>query len=62
ESEGHAVPVPGGFHGVKPEDPVWQGVRHVFVHNLPARATEEKLLAFVRELQAPLPTHLKFPT
>eukprot|EP00439_Symbiodinium_sp_Y106_P062163 s2536_g9.t1 len=62
ESESHAVPVPGGFHGVNPEDPVWEGVRHVFIHNLPARATEAKLLAFVRELQAPLPAQLKFPT
>ena len=62
ESDSHAVPVPGGLHGVKPEDPVWQGVRHVFIHNLPARATEDRLLAFVRELQAPLPILLKFPT
>ena len=51
ESESHAATVPGGFHGVDPEDPVWQGVRHVFVHNLPARG-----------LHVPLPTDLKLPT
>mmetsp|Transcript_42261 Transcript_42261/g.98614 ORF Transcript_42261/g.98614 Transcript_42261/m.98614 type:complete len:184 (+) Transcript_42261:55-606(+) len=57
-----AVPVPGGFEGVHPEDVSWAGVRHVFLHNLPARVTETKFREFLCICEAPGPQQLHFPT